>query len=118
MNTDVYMSPSRLQKLSDKQEAQNYLRSFTESRNSYDLKHGLSYEKKMIIRDEVEKLDDESKAMIHLKFWENLQNYEIAGQMGKTLNYVDKRLPQILSKLRPLLMSKFIEDIKTEDTIK
>jgi DNA-directed RNA polymerase specialized sigma24 family protein len=108
------MSPGQLQKLSDKAENQKHLRSLTTRKNLDEAENGLSMEAKKIIREAVSTLDDESKAIVHLKFWEDLSNDEIAYQIKKTSRFVDEKLKTIYFDLKSVLKDRFNNLVITE----
>lgn len=104
MNNNICVDPVLLQKLSDKNIAEEYLRRKTYFANKKD--HSLSDEMKTLIRAMVNKLSDEDKAIIHLKFWENLSNEEIAERTEKRLSTIERKIKENLAKLKELLIDE------------
>ncbi|MFN4179965.1 MAG: RNA polymerase sigma factor [Armatimonadota bacterium] len=60
-------------------------------------------EQKVIIRDAVQKLEEPSRTIVRLCFWEELTQEEIARELGIPLATVNRRLKHDLDHLRQLL---------------
>lgn len=53
-----------------------------------------------IVRDAVQQLDDEDKAVVALKFWENYSNTEIADALRLPIEEIERRLKRAFRLLK------------------
>ncbi len=102
MINHTYIDQRGLTKLSDENVYNEYLRQRTFTKNKKG--NGISNEMKDLIGNMVNKLNNENKAIVHLKFWESLSNEEIAVRTGKHLSTVEKRINESLGLLKDLIL--------------
>ncbi len=63
----------------------------------------ISEEKRAIVRSAVSRLDEPSRSIIWLRFWEECTEQEIAKKLGLSVATVSRRLTHDLEKLRQML---------------
>jgi RNA polymerase sigma factor (sigma-70 family) len=112
MTKHTYIDLPNLTKLSDENAYNEYLKQRTFTKNKKG--NGVSNEMKDLIRNMVNKLNNENKAIVHLKFWEDLSNEEIAERTGKHLSTVEKRINESLRILKDL----FLIEMNSKENIK
>lgn len=108
-----YLSPSYLEKISDRNQSDEYLRrTFSNEQGEGSF---VSEETKELIRDAVTNLNDEQKTIIHLRFWESLAIKEIAYTVKRKESYVQDQLDSALAELKSFLMSTINKHNKEQE---
>lgn len=113
-NKELIWAPRRIQKHMDNSLSDSYLREKTKSKPQGF--KGLSNNKKKIIREQVANLPTGELAVVYLKFWEGLCEYEIAKSLHLSIGAVCNLLSSALERLKEPLAHelKIITDKQPE----
>ena len=103
----VYMSPEKLQELSDKQTFEEYQRKEARERGSAPIKHIGLYRIQKLTNLELDKLPEKEKEVIKLHFWENLSFKEIASKLDSS----SKKIERIYKRAITLLKNRIIQTL-------
>ena len=101
----IYVSPRKLQELSDKNSFEEYQRKEARERGSAPIKHLGLYRIQKITNLEVEKLPEEEREVLKLHFWESLSLEEIASKLKKN----SKKVERIYNRAIDLLKLRIIQ---------
>lgn len=101
----IYVSPERLQELSDKRTFEEYQRKEARERGSAPIKHLGLYRIQKLANLEVDNLPEREKEVIKLYFWESLSFKEIANK----LNSSSRKIERIYNKAINLLKNRIIK---------
>lgn len=109
MTKEKYVTPVKLNEISDKNTFNEYLRQLTQDESSQS--EEVSEKTKDLVKNIVHQLSDTNKAIIHLKFWENLTVEEIADRSGKRVSTIERIIKDSLAILK---INLFVELEKKE----
>ncbi len=96
----IYVSPERLQELSDKQSFLDYQRERARESDSARIQHLGLYRIKRLARSEVESLPDQHREVVRMHFWGCLSFSEIAMKLNSSCQKVEKIYNQALDLLK------------------
>lgn len=104
----MVLSSEQLERVADFNENQNYLKSF-HTIHSEEEKGFLEWDEKELIRETVNSLNSEKKALVHLVFWENKNLEDIAKETGKDQEKLKALYEESVNELKNKLSSSFSE---------
>ncbi len=96
----IYVSPERLQELSDQQSFLDYQRRRAKENDLTKIQHPGLYRIKRLTRDEVEKLPDKHREVVRMHFWGYLSFSEIAMKLNSSCQKIEKIYNQALDLLK------------------
>lgn len=96
----TYVDDASLKRLSDKNTLDNYLIKEKKDTSQCDIRFLMNDKLKAYVGELVKELPEEEKAIIRLRYWNDLSLEEIGIKLNKTLPAIERSLVRTLADLR------------------